>query len=198
MIELVSFKQNKLFGNHVTFENASQCILIALKKGIHLDLTTLALRCKQGRRCKMRFSRFILVAGLFLTCKAMAGNLSNVSTIVGSDPTNPNRAISCIIDAGLKASFPTGRRIVGTPYAAPVGNESAPEVIALFFVDRDLQDNRAIHEVHLKSTDHSKKWQIFQEKTEIGYFSTSVSSEAEIYDKDAVRRLGAFDISSCH
>ena len=145
----------------------------------------------------MSFSRIALAVGLLLTRNAMALDLTNISTIVGSDPTHPNRAINCIIDAGLRALFPIGRKIVGTPYAAPVGNDTVPDVIAIFFVDRDLQDYCAIHEVHLKSTDYSKKWQIFQENSEIGYFSTSVSSEAEIYDKDAIHPLGTLDISSC-
>ena len=145
----------------------------------------------------MSFSRIALVVGLLLTRNALAADLSNISTIVGSDPTHPNHAVNCIINAGLTASFPNGRKIIGTPYAAPVGDDIAPEVIALFFVDRDSQDHRAIHEIHLKSTDHSKKWQIFQENSEIGYFSTSVSSLAEIYEQDGAQFLSTFDISSC-
>jgi hypothetical protein len=78
-----------------------------------------------------------------------------------------------------------------------VGGGLAPEVMALIFVDHDDHDLRGVNGIYLKSPGHLKHWQIFQQGSEIGYFSASVSAETEIFEQDAAHLLKKFDISAC-
>ena len=145
----------------------------------------------------MNYVRTAIIGALFLACKANANDLLNLSTIADWDSTHPNKVLDCIVRTGLNAVFPEGREIVASPFASPVGDGLGPETMALVFVDRDKLDHRGVHEIHLRSTDQLKHWQIYQQNSEIGYFSTSVSTEAEIYVQDAAHLLKKFDISAC-
>jgi hypothetical protein len=124
-------------------------------------------------------------------------HLANKNTVLGSDPKKPsNPFIKCVIEAGMGAVFGKERSIKSYVAAAGVDDDKAPQRVALKFITEDKTGKADILQAVLTSADTAKKWQIGQAGSEVFYFSTKISTAAELQKRDGTP-LAKFDIAAC-
>lgn len=151
--------------------------------------------------CNEVFMKLFWVT-IFLVSSGLAvakADLTNKSTRIGINPFNPkSEFVKCVVELGVKAAFGSERHPWFYSYDEAIGSDTLrPKVVAINFIDRDINDLRKRHKVFLTSNDKEKRWQYVRDDGDIFFFSTRISRAAVITDFNGTQELARFDISNC-
>lgn len=129
-----------------------------------------------------------------------ASALAYKSTEIGQNSHAPkNTFLTCTVEHGLKAAFGNTRSVFAYSMTVPVPIDAKnPTVVSLRFISADTASARERLQVYLTSTDTQERWRMATNSWgEIFYYSSGVSSAAQLISADGQTLLAKFDISDC-